>query len=158
MIGSPALAEQIANHPWRERRTTWGTVDRMFHETPDGWSFLGEGSTRAVFLGPDGFVYKIVTYNRELLSENFYEAYAYAEHAERLTNLSDNAYRLAECEYFEASDVLAMEYCEPTGEDIPQGAFMWLCTNKFGGDLTNDNYYMDSKGLVLIDYAHLSYV
>lgn len=70
-IGSKELAEEISQ--------------KTDEDAPSGWTYLGRGSYRRTFQGPDGFVYKVDRYpgNKPYSGFNSHENRTFVELTER---------------------------------------------------------------------------
>ena len=181
MLGSAELAKEIGTFPWvgkfeihevldyntmKRKDASFISVD--LNAVPEGWTLLGTGCSRNSYLGPDGVVYKVQSgsiFNPEefgpgacYLSENFSEAFVYASVGERIAEISEGRARLAPCHYWDAYDVLAMEYSEKVDDCAydSEGIVSFFKDQGLGGDLHDGNVWIDAKGAVLIDYAHVA--
>ena len=169
MIGSEALAREILNFPFWGREfidEDYHTGDKYLHLShdfsvlPEGWSLAGAGTSRVAFKGPDGVVYKVSqdffwqTTHFDRLSDNFMEAYIYAEFSDIVAHETNGAVRMAECHYFYDLDVIAMEYSERV-DDAPYEHIEMLNDIRMGGDLHGGNVWSDRRGTVLVDYGYV---
>lgn len=107
MIGSAENARRIA--------TLSGEV------LPPGWRLLATGSTRTVYLGPDGVVYKVE--NGSMDSEDANRTEFETFETMRSTSLPPG-WRLAPSNLYVVDDkpILAMEHIQGTHEVSPHGA------------------------------------
>lgn len=120
---------------------------------PEGFHWIGSGSERHCFLGPDGIVYKITLDDPRAKYSNSSEWNIFCESAKVLPP----AVRFAECFLWFSGevDVLAMEYVEGVGE----GESMWdhpglAALVKMGwADAHEYNCSILNGTLILIDYA-----
>lgn len=75
---------------------------------PDGWTFIGEGCYRYVYLGPDSVVYKVQQCAKDYCNESEFNNYTSKAHL--IYSESQGKCRLAHSQYYADSGVIAMEY------------------------------------------------
>jgi len=152
MIGTQTMADLIATAHIVEDEE--GSPVLSLSRIPEGFSWLGSGSERHAFLGPDGVVYK----------RTLCEPGAKYSNSREHTNFLTKAHtlpvgvRFAACElYFSGDvDVLAMEWVDGVGEEneetYPEETFYALIQQGWT-DIHEYNVGMDGDTLVMIDYA-----
>lgn len=131
-----------------------------FGAKPKGWTFLGQGMSRIVWLGPDNVAYKVVT------CDSYKQRGSNANESEYLlyTALKDKLpvyIRLAKC-FIWSNDVNAMEYIPGDAPDRYSNQLDALVkeTQRIARnegfdvfDLHGGNIRFDGTTLTLIDYA-----
>lgn len=152
MIGTQTLADKIAAALIVEDEE--GSPVLSLSRIPEGFSWLGSGSERHAFLGPDGVVYK----------RTLCEPGAKYSNSREHTNFLTKAHtlpvgvRFAACElYFSGDvDVLAMEWVDGVGDEgcdgWPGDVYDDLMAQGWT-DIHEYNVGMDGDTLVMIDYA-----
>lgn len=155
MIGTQTMADKIASATIVTDE--YGEPVLSLCAIPEGFSWIGTGSERHAFLGPDGVVYK------RTIGDPFAKYSNSREHTNFLTKAATlpAGVRFAACElYFSGDvDVLAMEFVEGVGEEaigiedvFPEEAFMAL-VNQGWADLHEYNLAKVGDEIVMIDYA-----
>ena len=121
--------------------------------TPEGFTYLGSGSYRVAFLGPDDVVYKReeVPYMRTAHC-NIGEARIYA-------NDKPEGFRFAACTLF--GEILAMEYVEDDGSEVQESyvAMLRHMRGRYGymdshADKREENWFAVNGIAVLTDYSY----
>lgn len=148
MIGTQENAEVIASLEIVENE--W---DDWAGEIPNGFEYLGSGSYRHAFLGPDGVVYK-----RDTL---------FAEDEQSGSNLAEwETYqsapalparvRFARTHLWHVcgSHIIAMEYVQPSGPDVLTGEIVALLRSVGIFDLYGNNAHCRDGEVILTDYTH----
>jgi hypothetical protein len=134
-----------------------------FGDKPEGWEFIGSGSFRRAYRGPDGLVYKVDSDPGNVQRSEEYgnrsEWNAFVEWIERGAT-SEHA-ELPECWLWD-NGVMCVEHVQPDGTDVPWervyefakslvgGAYLWTA------DLHPGNYVVRQGRVVIIDFGHWS--
>lgn len=139
-------------------------------DLPNGWTLIGKGCYRTVFLAPDGFAYKVCHDTEDdAFTENEEEYYNFVLRADDVIRLSNGKARLAPSFYYSDFDIIAMEFVPMSrpamvhpkdnrfGMDFVDNETDILClafTNNELFDLSPRNLWYDANGiLTMIDYV-----
>lgn len=147
MIGSETLANLIADA--HLSLDEWDFVDEEHSLIPDGFKYLGSGSCRHAFLGPDGFVYKINNGDSHGNESN------YSFGMMIIDKIKECNLRLADFDFFTDSNVMVQEYVQ--GEEISLGILQEMLSNVkrtlgFIVDIHEFNVFDVNGEYVLIDW------
>jgi hypothetical protein len=118
MIGNEDLAQYIDSFSWDTQEDDWGNLNPA--NAPKGWRYLGSGSHRHAFLGPDGFVYKVRTCDA-IMYGIFAGEEQQSAYDEFISGNSFEGFRFAKIDYFSESFV---SVCEFVKGERPRGANM----------------------------------
>ena len=153
MLGTLELAQEAATLD--RGHGAWG------EPINDRWTFLGNGCSRAAFLGPDRVVYKVLTREgARSMGEFSYDTVNELEYGNFLAHADSlpEGVRFAEC-YLWSRQVLAMEYIEgPNLDDdydsVSQEKHRKTLESEFDiTDVYGDNGRIVDGIMILVDYA-----
>lgn len=130
---------------------------------PKGWSYLGEGSFRITFRGPDGLVYKRDRFPEDIQRSegwgNRAEWVAFTEWVER--GKTSPVVEMADC-WLHENGIMCAEFVEPDTGNFP-AIPLWEAVEELVGDayiwpsdFNPGNYRIRGGKYVVIDYGHWS--